>query len=138
MSLTRAKRAVVVDASVAIPFLLGDSDWSEAWAGWIRAGDMVLAPAHFPTEVANGLLRGTTIGSADQVIARVSELYATGIEIADRGPRGIESAIHLASEHGLTVYDAAYLDLAMEIDADLATRDGDLRAAATAEGVQLV
>jgi predicted nucleic acid-binding protein len=36
------------------------------------------------------------------------------------------------------VYDAAYLDLALEVDAALATLDGDLRAAARAEGLAVI
>ena len=138
MTFTEAQRAVVVDASVAIPFLQGDSISRERWAGWIESGDFVLVPPHFPTEVANGLLRGTSIKSADLVIELVRELYATGFDVADRGLRGIEGAIRLAAVHELTVYDAAYLDLAIDVDAGLATNDRDLRAAARAEGVQLL
>lgn len=135
MTLTQAQRAVVVDASIAIPFLQGDAGWRQRWTAWIESGDLVLVPAHFPVEVANALLRGTSVKSAHHAIALVRELYATGFEVADRGLRGIEGAIRLAAEHDLTVYDAAYLELAIDIDADLATGDQDLRAAAEAEGV---
>jgi predicted nucleic acid-binding protein len=135
VTFTQAQRAVVVDASVAIPFLQGDAEWGERWASWIAAGDLVLVPPHFAVEVANGLLRGTTIKSTDHVLALVQELYATGFEVADRGVRGVEGAIRLAAEHQLTVYDAAYLELAIEIDGDLATNDRALRAASEAEGV---
>jgi predicted nucleic acid-binding protein len=38
----------------------------------------------------------------------------------------------------LTVYDAAYLDLAIDVDGELATLDRALRAAAEAEGVPIV
>jgi predicted nucleic acid-binding protein len=138
VTLTQGQRAVVVDASVAIPFLQGDADWRERWSRWIEGGDLVLVPAHFPVEVANGLVRGTTIKSADAVVALVRELYATGFEVADRGLRGIEGAIGLAAAHGLSVYDAAYLDLAIDVDADLATNDPDLTTAAQAEGVPVL
>lgn len=138
MTLTQAQRAVVVDASVAIPFLQGNADWLERWAAWIDSGDIVLVPPHFPMEVANGLLRGTTIKSTHHVVALVRELYATGFEVADRGLRGIEGAVRLAVEHELTVYDAAYLDLAIDVDGELATDDRQLLAAAKAEGVPLV
>jgi len=138
VTLTHGQRAVVVDASVAIPFLQGDAEWRERWSGWIERGDLVLVPAHFPVEVANGLLRGTTIKSPAAVIALVRELYATGLEVADRGLHGIEGAIGLAAAHDLSVYDAAYLDLAIDVDADLATSDRDLTTAATAEGVRVV
>lgn len=138
MTLTQAQRAVVVDASVAIPFLQGNADWRERWATWIGSGDLVLVPPHFPMEVANGLLRGTTITSTHHVVALVRELYAAGFEVADRGLRGIESAIRLAAQHDLTVYDAAYLDLAIDVDGELATDDRRLLVAAKAEGVPTV
>lgn len=138
MTFTLAQRAVVVDASAAIPFLQGDADWRERWASWIDSGDFVLVPPHFPAEVANGLLRGTSIKSTDLVIELVRELYLTGFEIADRGLRGIEGAVRLAASHDLTVYDAAYLHLAIDVDGELATGDRRLRAAAMAEGVSLV
>jgi predicted nucleic acid-binding protein len=37
----------------------------------------------------------------------------------------------------VTVYDALYLQLALELDAGLATLDGDLITAARAEGIDL-
>jgi predicted nucleic acid-binding protein len=46
-----------------------------------------------------------------------------------------DGALRLAEQHGLTVYDAAYLDLAIDVDAELATLDRDLARAAVAEGV---
>lgn len=44
----------------------------------------------------------------------------------------------LAARHGLTVYDAAYLELARRRDVPLATLDQPLRAAAQAEDVPLL
>jgi predicted nucleic acid-binding protein len=46
--------------------------------------------------------------------------------------------ISLAQRHHLTVYDAAYLELAQRTGLPLATLDGDLRKAALAERVALV
>lgn len=46
--------------------------------------------------------------------------------------------VRLASRHKLTVYDAAYLELALRRGLPLATLDTDLRAAAAAEGVVLL
>jgi predicted nucleic acid-binding protein len=44
----------------------------------------------------------------------------------------------LAEKHALTVYDAAYLELARRYQLPLATLDGDLRKASQAEGVPLL
>jgi predicted nucleic acid-binding protein len=45
--------------------------------------------------------------------------------------------LDLARRTGLSVYDASYLDLAMRLGAPLATRDNELRQAASANRVQL-
>ena len=44
----------------------------------------------------------------------------------------------LADRYALTAYDAAYLDLAMQLALPLATRDGDLRRAAVGETIELI
>lgn len=49
-----------------------------------------------------------------------------------------EEVLALGEKHGLTVYDAAYLELARRYQFPLATLDGDLRKAAQAEGVDLL
>ena len=48
------------------------------------------------------------------------------------------AALHLAERHRLTVYDAAYLEIALRRKIPLATLDGQLRAAASDEKVQLL
>ena len=48
------------------------------------------------------------------------------------------STARLAARQGLTLYDAAYLELARRRDLPLASLDRELRAAALAEGVQIL
>jgi predicted nucleic acid-binding protein len=43
----------------------------------------------------------------------------------------------LARDHGLTAYDASYLDLALRTGSVLATRDAELQRAAPQAGVTL-
>jgi predicted nucleic acid-binding protein len=114
--------------------LNGDETWLERWRTWTEADAMILAPAHFPVEVANALLRGARLTAID-ASARLERLWASGVETADRGLPGLLGAIELAERHRLTVYDALYLDLALDVDAELATLDRDLTAAAASEGV---
>lgn len=137
MTVARAQRAVVIDASVAIPFLRGDPEWAAFIGARIAGGDMLLAPSHFAVEVGNALLRGTTIKSADHVVDLMRALFATGIEEVGNRPLAIEDAIRLAARHQLSVYDAAYLGLAIDVDGELATLDKELLRAAEAEGVQI-
>jgi predicted nucleic acid-binding protein len=128
---------VVVDASVAVDVLLdADPPLSDRWEAWLEGHRSVLTPAYFWPEVANALLRGRRLAVAD-VDALLTLLSTAGIEVADRGPRGIRGSLPLAERHGLTVYDAAYLWLAIDIDAELATKDRALIRAAKAEDVPL-
>ena len=136
MTFSAGLSAVVVDASAAMAFLAGDDAWLERWTAWTEADALVLAPPHFPVQVANALLRSARIPAID-ASARLAQLYATGVDVADRGLPGLVGAIELADRHGLSVYDALYLDLVLDVEGTLATLDRDLARAAAAEGVQL-
>jgi predicted nucleic acid-binding protein len=128
---------VVVDASVAVELVAGRRpDVPAVWRSWLAADRMLLAPAVHWTEVGHVLLRHAQ-QSVAAAATRLDELIAAGVETADRGPGGVRAALELAARHRLSVYDATYLWLAMDIDAELATLDRDLARAATAEGVPL-
>lgn len=98
---------------------------------------MLLAPVHLRVEVANALMRSVRLPPADVAIA-IERLERSGIETADRGLPGVLEAIDLADRHGLTVYDALYLQLALDVDGELATLDKDLARAAEAEDVTVI
>jgi predicted nucleic acid-binding protein len=134
VSFGEAPWAVIVDASAAVTFLQGDEDWVERWTSWAESDALVLAPAHFMAEVGNALLRSVRLPAAD-VIVQLHRLSRAGVETIDRGVPGLLEAVNLADEHRLTVYDALYLQLALDTSAELATLDADLAKAAQAEGV---
>jgi predicted nucleic acid-binding protein len=134
MTFSQAQTAVVVDASAAVAFLNDDGGWAVLWHRWASSDALLMAPAHFPAEVGNALLRSARL-TALEAANRLERLFASGIETTDRGLAGILAALELADRYGLTVYDALYLHLAIDIDAELATLDRDLARAATAEGV---
>lgn len=67
------------------------------------------------------------IDAADLPIRRIVEDLQT-----------LNSVLPLAQKHGLTAYDALYLDLAIRRSATLATHDGRLHAAAQAEGLPIL
>lgn len=137
MSFSQGIAALVVDASVAVAFLRGESDWRQKWDSWAGSGTILLAPPHFNPEVANALLRSVRMPREDTIV-EIGRLARSGVEAADRGLRGLQEAIELADKHRLTVYDALYLQLAKEVEGELATLDKDLGAAAKAEGVIVV
>lgn len=127
---------VVVDASFALAAILEGGpglDLVEAWAVERRQR---LVPPLFWVETANVLLRrrGFEPGRAATAVAALGR---SGIETADRGLPGIADALDLAHRHRLSVHDAAYLQLAIDVDGELATLDGALARAAMAEGLEV-
>jgi len=74
--------------------------------------------------------------SAADTIRLVTLLSELGIEV-DRPPamQPFEVTLSLARIHGLSAYDAAYLELAIREGFPLATRDARLRTAARVAGV---
>ena len=133
----------VVDASVALAWCFEDeaSNWSEGLQQRLRSGDIVIVPAHWPCEVSNGLL----VGLRRQRIAlgkpeKMWDQFALLPIEAEPSPLPDQSKTILALcyKHRLTVYDAAYLELAHRKQLPLATLDQDLRKAATTERVTLL
>jgi predicted nucleic acid-binding protein len=137
MSFSAPLQPVVVDASFAVEALLEGGPFLERWMEWIRDGRTRLVPAHFWAELGNALLLGRHFepGRAALTVAAAAR---AGIETADRGVAGVVDALDLADRHRLTVYDALYLQLAADVDAELATLDRALLRAAAAEGVDVV
>jgi predicted nucleic acid-binding protein len=137
MNLTFGPAAVVVDASAAIQAVMDQVPWPRRWAAWAETDTLLLAPAHFPVEVANGLLKGSA-GVPGHVSAKLQTIARSGVDVTDRGWHGLMQAVDLATKHRLTVYDALYLQLAIDIEAPLATLDRALAAAARDEGVEVI
>ncbi len=100
-----------------------------------------LVPALWHIEVANVLQTAIRKGRRDAAFRdkTFAELAVLPIDLDDGTHPNIWSTIaRLAERHDLTVYDAIYLELAMRRGLSLATLDGDLRDAATREGVSLL
>jgi predicted nucleic acid-binding protein len=99
-----------------------------------------IVPALWYAEVANGVLRGERQGaiSSIQTAYFLNELAQTEIVADEISPRTRQAAVlDLARSHGLTVYDATYLELALRRVATLATFDRKLADAARAAGVRV-
>jgi predicted nucleic acid-binding protein len=127
---------IVLDASVAVAIVTGEHDAPANLQRWGGDRRLLLAPPLLYVETANALVRGKRLSPAD-VSSLLTTLRGAGIDIADRGAVGLEAAVVLADRHSLTVYDATYLWLAMDVDGELATFDRALIGAAEAEGVEL-
>lgn len=130
----------VVDASVLLAFLLPDeTEPAESVIGML-VGGQAIAPPHCATEVANGLLVAHRRGriTAEEMAAALADIAALRIGADVRPHIGLPpGTVDLALSHRLTVYDAAYLELARRRKLPLATFDSDLRDAARREDVSL-
>jgi predicted nucleic acid-binding protein len=96
------------------------------------------APSLWWFEVRNGLVVAERRGRVtEQQTARfLREILRLAVTL-DNSPNEA-GVLALARRHRLTVYDAAYLELALRQDLPIATLDMPLAAAARAEGVALI
>ena len=128
----------VVDASVVVAWALQEIHPTATLALARIENDQALVPALWWFEVRNGLVINERRGRIRE--ARTSQFLQELAHIdvlIDVTP--IETQVlTLARRHRLTVYDAAYLDLALRQGLPLATLDMPLAAAARAEGVPLI
>jgi predicted nucleic acid-binding protein len=130
----------VVDASIALAWLLPDEESDEAERVIILAKlSGPIAPALFPLEVANALrsnLRRKRIDEAyrDEALMQLTRA-AVARDLESYDPVVLAETVRLSDRHDLSVYDAAYLELAIRHDAPLGTLDEDLRRAAAAENL---
>ena len=129
----------VLDASVTACWAFQDEEHADAeWAfRQMRAGEAVV-PCLWWFEVSNILVvnelrRRITPSDTAAFLVHLSKLRVR----EDRNPNE-DSVLRLARAHRLSVYDAAYLELAQREGLPLATLDGDLRKAAVGEGVALL
>jgi predicted nucleic acid-binding protein len=84
-----------------------------------------------------GVRRGrTNEGFRDSTLSDLALLPITVDLETDR--QAWVATLRLAIRHRLTLYDAAYLELAQRRELPLATLDRELRTAAVAEGVSLL
>ena len=135
--------AFVIDASATLPWCFSD-EATPATNGLLvrlRTGDEAVVPAHWITEVGNALfmaVRRKRISSQDayQFLADLESLPIR----TDAAPKNLVrgAVFPMAEQYGLTVYDAAYLELAIREGLPLATLDDDLRKAASIAGAFLV
>lgn len=133
----------MLDASSTLPWCFPDeaTPWTETLLDRLAGGEPALVPAHWPTEVMNGLVMAMRRGrvSLDKVQEFVEVLSDLPLQIETaHPPQTWPPILALAQRHRLSAYDAAYLELARRENLPLATLDGDLQVAARADGVSLL
>lgn len=133
----------VLDASVVLTWCFPDENAAMAQhvAEMFKQGDTALAPSFWPHEVLNALLAGEKRKRISKALVRnFLDDLATLPVVLERFPARIvfDRIQQLAREHGLTAYDAAYLDLALDSGLPLATLDEELKRACKKARVRLV
>lgn len=131
----------VVDCSVTMAWCFADE--LDEYADTVLqslSNNQATVPALWPLEVANTLLHGErrrrlTVAASQRFLGLLESLP---IEIdRETAERATGPTLAVAREYGLTVYDAAYLELSMREGLSLATRDRNMRTAVKAAGVKL-
>jgi predicted nucleic acid-binding protein len=130
-----------VDASVGFAWVYQGQATSETdrLLNEVAKGAAVIVPALWFLEMANVLLiaqrrhRMTTI----QRKAALEKLVDMQFTVDEEGTRNAFGKIsELAEKYGLTIYDAAYLEVALRRSLPLASRDETLRGAAKQCGLK--
>ena len=133
---------LVLDGSIALAWCFPDEQaaYPRSVLDSLGGKAVAIVPALWPLEVANALLMGERRKRSSQMdtVAWMGFLSALPITVnTEAAARAFGDITNLARTHRLTVYDAAYLELAMRLGIGLATLDEELKAAAKAVGVAL-
>ena len=115
----------VVDASFTAAWFLADEATKQTEAALEATANFdIWVPALWALEIGNLLISAQRRKRIDQVKRIELAAVADGLRLKiDREPVSIRGLDALASTHGLTTYDAAYLELAMRRRLPLATLD---------------
>ena len=134
--------AFVLDNSVTMRWCFENTStpYAEGVLEQLLVGQQAHVPVLWLYEVVSVLAKAQRTGSitADKVHGFLEDIRSLDIKIDDESLGHIFGDVHrLAVEHGLSGYDAAYLELAIREGLPLATLDEDLQKAAQAAGVEL-
>ncbi len=133
----------VVDASIVLTWCFPDENSALALkvAQMFKQGDSAIAPSFWPHEVLNALLVGEKRKriSGNLIRTFLTDLATLPIVLQELQADAVFDRVQsLSRAHGLTTYDAAYLDLAQRNGLPLATLDEDLIRACSKTGVELI
>ena len=132
----------VVDSSVALAWCFEDEHTLPVMDLLDRVAETgALAPLLWPLETLNGLLMAGRRGRLDTKRRQRLAGFLRGLPVTldtETADQAWTATARLAERHRLTLYDAAYLELAQRRKLPLATLDGDLIKAGKALGMTLL
>ncbi len=131
--------AFVIDASMALSWCFQDE--ANPLADSIQdrlVAEKGVVPTLWRYEMANALAVARRRGRLDDAELDTIDVLLASMNIEESSASGIAELARLAGEHGLTAYDAAYLQVAVSRGLPLATLDATLAGAARSAGVTLL
>ena len=133
----------VLDCSATVPWVFESETTPEtdALLDRLAAGDKAWVPALWHLELANVLLGAQRKGRIDKagIVKFLSALNVYDIEVdSETMALAWSKTLALAESFGLSLHDAAYLELALRRGLPVATLDRPLRAAVQEAGGSLV
>ena len=135
------KPTLVLDCSMVMAWCFADGTTAQTAEIQDRlAAEAAVVPGHWFLEIANVLAMAEKRGriSPEDSSQFVGQLAVLDIQVDEEASRrAFDHLLPLCRSHGLTSYDAAYLDLAVRRRLPLASLDDALRQAATSLGMQV-
>lgn len=132
----------VLDSSVALAWCFEDEQTPAVMGLLDRVAETgASAPLLWPLEALNGLFAAERRRRVDPEKRATLAAFLHDLPIildGDTALRAWDATTRLAQHFRLTIYDAAYLELAQRRQLPLASLDHDLRKAATASGVEVL
>lgn len=134
----------VLDASVALAWFVDRPtvQYAEQVKQLLLRGNRAVVPALWHLEIANGFItaerRGVlTPSDIAEALQTLDVVIAQAIENSQDAVL-LRSVLRTAREFRLTVYDAVYLEIALQRELPLATLDRQLLTAASRAGVEIL
>ncbi|HET7849569.1 MAG TPA: type II toxin-antitoxin system VapC family toxin [Pseudolabrys sp.] len=133
---------IVLDASLIIALILREANVPDGDSVYnALEAEALTVPAHWAAEIASALWinRRRDRISANEVAAAVERLLVFGPTVDPAPLLGdIPDLLRFAAGEKLTAYDAIYVQLALRLDAVLATVDEAMRASARRHDIALL
>jgi predicted nucleic acid-binding protein len=134
--------SLVLDSSATLSWIYSDETTEPIRRLFDAVADEgAFVPTLWRLEVANSLTVAVRRGRINADFRRASLADLALLDITTDQYTGFHAwseTLSFADRFGLTIYDAAYLELAVRRSLPLATLDGELRAAATALRLRLL
>lgn len=137
----------VLDNSVAMRWLFADGSEADCrYANWVLEtltdpDNQAVAPSIWPLEVANVIARAESKALLQEARSTQFLNILAQLNVAvdpKTTARALASTLDIARRYGLSAYDAAYLDMALNLSLPLATLDSNLRKAANKAGAMIL